>query len=51
MEKSKSGKAFSVKTPGFALRFPRLEKFRDDKRPEDATTVTEIDSLFKKQGQ
>jgi len=50
MEPSKSGKAFSVKTPGFALRFPRLINFRDDKKPEDATTVTEISDMFHKQG-
>ncbi len=32
---------------GFALRFPRLVKFREeDKRPEDATTVDEIKKLF-----
>lgn len=32
---------------GFALRFPRLVKFREaDKRPEDATTVTEIEKMY-----
>lgn len=46
LEPSKSGKAFSVKTPGFALRFPRLERFRDDKRPEDATTIVEVSKMF-----
>ena len=46
MEPSKSGKALSVKTPGFALRFPRLVRFRDDKRPEDSTSVSEIEKLF-----
>jgi DNA ligase 1 len=36
--------------PGFALRFPRVISFRDaDKRPEDATTVTEIAELFRQQ--
>lgn len=49
MQPSKSGKAFSVKTAGFALRFPRLERFRDDRRPEDATTVTEIEKMYKGQ--
>ncbi len=35
---------------GFALRFPRLVKFRDkDKRAEDATTVDEIKKLFASQ--
>ncbi len=35
---------------GYALRFPRLVKFREtDKRAEDATTVTEIKKLFKNQ--
>ena len=46
MEPSKSGKALSVKLAGFALRFPRLERFRDDKRPEDATSVKELESMF-----
>ena len=36
--------------PGFALRFPRVVSFRGaDKRPEDATTVKEIASLFRQQ--
>ena len=37
--------------PGYALRFPRLVRFRDaDKRPEDATTVAEISALYQQQG-
>ncbi|MCL5411769.1 MAG: ATP-dependent DNA ligase [Patescibacteria group bacterium] len=36
--------------PGYALRFPRLIKFREDKSPEDVTTVTEIIEMFKEQG-
>jgi DNA ligase-1 len=46
MKPSKSGKAMEVDTAGFALRFPRLEKFRDDKRKEEATTVHEVEKLF-----
>jgi len=34
---------------GYALRFPRLVKYRDDKRPEQATTVAEIRKLYKMQ--
>ncbi len=34
---------------GYALRFPRLVKFRDDKRPEDATTVEEVKKLYTNQ--
>jgi DNA ligase-1 len=35
---------------GYALRFPRLVSFRDaDKRPEDATTVSEIVELYDQQ--
>lgn len=35
---------------GYALRFPRLVKFReDDKRPEDATTVEEIKKMYELQ--
>lgn len=49
MQPSKTGKGQEVKVAGYALRFPRLEKFRDDKRPEDTTTVTELENLSKKQ--
>lgn len=43
--------AGKVIEPGYALRFPRLLKFRDqDKRPEDATTVKELVELFNAQG-
>jgi DNA ligase 1 len=39
-------------TLGYALRFPRVVGFvREDKRPEDATTVEEIVRLYQKQGQ
>ncbi|MBI2020606.1 ATP-dependent DNA ligase, partial [Candidatus Daviesbacteria bacterium] len=38
------------KEPGYALRFPRLVKFRNDKQAEDATTVKELISMYKQQG-
>ncbi len=47
---SKSGKAFEVITPGFALRFPKLVKFRDDKSPRETTTVVELERMHKLQG-
>ena len=35
---------------GYALRFPRLVKFREaDKRPEDSTTVNEVKKLYEMQ--
>jgi len=34
---------------GMALRFPRLMAFRDDKEPEQATTVREVEELFRQQ--
>ena len=34
---------------GLAIRFPRLEKWRTDKSPEDATTVQEIIEMYKNQ--
>jgi len=36
-------------TSGYALRFPRLVKFRDDKSATSATTVSEVKKLFKLQ--
>ena len=50
MGPSKSGNAFEVKTAGLALRFPRLERFRGDKSPEDVTTVSEMKKMFDQQG-
>ena len=49
LKKSKSGEAWEVETPGFALRFPRLVEFRSDKLPEDTTTLKEIEEMFKMQ--
>jgi DNA ligase-1 len=42
LKPSKSGNSFDIDTPGYALRFPRLQRFRDDKRPEEVTTLDEI---------
>src|SRR5712691_1404525 len=37
-------------TAGYALRFPRVIRFRDaDKRPEDATTLAELVELYQQQ--
>ena len=35
---------------GYSLRFPRLIRVREDKDPEQGTTVTEIETLYKMQG-
>ena len=32
-------------TAGLALRFPRLERFRDDKKPVDVTTIEELQHM------
>lgn len=39
-----------VHSSGLALRFPRLVRFRDDKTPDQATTLSEVRSLYKMQG-
>lgn len=36
-------------TSGFALRFPRLVRFRDDKSASQATAISEVKKLFKLQ--
>ncbi len=36
-----------VHTTGYAFRFPRLERFRDDKRAENATSLDELTKLVK----
>lgn len=36
---------------GYSLRFPRLVRFRDDKNPQDTTTIKEIADMYKKQSQ
>ncbi len=37
--------------PGFALRFPRIVSVRNEKKPEDATSVREIREMFEQQRQ
>lgn len=39
-----------IHTSGYALRFPRLVKFRDDKGVKEATTIEEIKTLYELQG-
>jgi DNA ligase-1 len=36
-------------TAGLALRFPRLVRFRDDRKPEDTTTLAELKKLYEMQ--
>lgn len=47
LKPSKSGSSLEVDQPGYALRFPRLQRFRNDKTPEEITTLSEIESMFK----
>lgn len=49
MKPSKSGSSFNVDVAGYALRFPRLISFRDDKRPEEVTTLSELEKLYIRQ--
>ncbi len=48
LKASKSGKAMEVDQAGFALRFPRLQKFRDDKTVGEITTLKEVSDIFNK---
>lgn len=36
-------------TAAYALRFPRLQRFRTDKKPEDATSLLEYQKMFESQ--
>jgi len=38
-----------IHTAKYALRFPRLVQFRDDRSPEEATTLVEAEKLYKLQ--
>src|SRR3989344_4249149 len=38
-----------IHTAGFALRFPRLINFRNEKNPDQTTTLRELEGLFKMQ--
>ena len=49
LKKSKSGNAMEVDVAGYALRFPRLLRFRDDKTPSEATSIKELHKMFKSQ--
>ncbi len=49
MKPTKSGNSMEVEVAGYALRFPRLVRFREDKTPQDATSVAEVDKMFKSQ--
>lgn len=46
MKPTKTGTALEVDVPGYALRFPRLVRFRDDKRPEEVTTLDELRKMY-----
>src|SRR3989338_8728834 len=36
-------------TAGLALRFPRLERFRDDKNPQEVTSLKELEKIYQTQ--
>ena len=46
MKSSKSGSSEDVETPGYALRFPRLVRFREYKSPTEVTTIHELIDMY-----
>ena len=51
LKTSKSGNAKEVDVAGYALRFPRLVRFREDKTQEETTTLKELHKMFNSQRQ
>ncbi len=49
MKLTKTGQAEEVDVPGLALRFPRIERFRDDKNPNEVTTLKELKQIYQAQ--
>ncbi len=49
LKATKAGGALEVDVAGYALRFPRLVRFRDDKKVTDATTIKEVEHMYKDQ--
>jgi DNA ligase-1 len=49
LKPTKTGQAMEVEIAGLALRFPRLERFRKDKTPQDITTLKELEEMYRKQ--
>jgi DNA ligase-1 len=49
LKPTKTGQAMEVDVAGLALRFPRLERFREDKSPSDVTSLEELENMYQKQ--
>jgi DNA ligase-1 len=49
LKPTKTGQAMAVDVAGLALRFPRLERFREDKSPADVTSLEELETMYQKQ--
>lgn len=48
--KEPQSKRSATPKPGYSLRFPRLVRLRHDKSPRDATSIQEIERLYRLQG-
>jgi DNA ligase-1 len=49
LKPTKTGQAMEVDVAGLALRFPRVERFREDKSPSDVTSLEELENMYQKQ--